>query len=108
MLFGSLFSSYALLRSGAPTWPDQSDGAERAAGDAEHGDPDHLVGDDGAGVGRCAAKARRACARYRLYMGLTLLGGALFLVVKAIEYSDKFSHGLLPVDEQLPRRCTSR
>src|SRR5262245_66170291 len=25
MLFGSLFSSYALLRSGAPTWPDQSD-----------------------------------------------------------------------------------
>ena len=25
MLFGSLFSSYALLRSGAPTWPDQSE-----------------------------------------------------------------------------------
>src|SRR6187549_1022880 len=24
MLFGSLFSSYALLRAGAPTWPDQS------------------------------------------------------------------------------------
>src|SRR5215216_7333998 len=24
MLFGSLFSSYALLRSGAMTWPDQS------------------------------------------------------------------------------------
>src|SRR5215208_3694265 len=24
MLFGSLFSSYALLRSGATTWPDQS------------------------------------------------------------------------------------
>ena len=24
MLFGSLFSSYALLRTGAPTWPDQS------------------------------------------------------------------------------------
>ncbi len=29
-------------------------------------------------------------------MGLTLLGGAIFLVVKAIEYSDKFSHGLYP------------
>src|SRR5262245_63483113 len=25
MLFGSLFSSYALLRSGAPTWPVQSE-----------------------------------------------------------------------------------
>src|SRR5262245_56919394 len=24
MLFGSLFSSYALLRTGAPSWPDQS------------------------------------------------------------------------------------
>ena len=24
MLFGSLFSAYALLRSGAPSWPDQS------------------------------------------------------------------------------------
>ena len=24
MLFGSLFSSYALLRSGAMSWPDQS------------------------------------------------------------------------------------
>ena len=24
MLFGSLFSAYALLRSGAPFWPDQS------------------------------------------------------------------------------------
>ena len=29
-------------------------------------------------------------------MGLTLLGGAIFLVVKAIEYSDKFSHHLYP------------
>ena len=24
MLFGSLFSAYALLRTGAPSWPDQS------------------------------------------------------------------------------------
>ena len=61
MLFGSLFSSYALLRSGAPTWPDQSAIAERAAGDAEHGDPDRLVGDDGAGVGR-ALQGRGAAA----------------------------------------------
>jgi heme/copper-type cytochrome/quinol oxidase subunit 3 len=28
--------------------------------------------------------------------GLTLLGGAIFLVVKTIEYSDKFSHHLYP------------
>jgi len=54
MLFGSLFSSYA-LRTGAQSWPD-----------------------------------------HRLYMGLTLLAGAIFLVVKTIEYGDKFSHGLYP------------
>ena len=35
-------------------------------------------------------------AKFRLYMGLTLLGGLLFLVVKVIEYGDKFSHGLYP------------
>ena len=46
---------------------------------------------------RSACKAaKRAAERYRLYMGLTLLGGALFLVVKAIEYSEKFSHDLYP------------
>ena len=34
--------------------------------------------------------------KFRLYMGLTLLCGAIFLVVKTIEYSDKFSHHLYP------------
>ena len=35
-------------------------------------------------------------SRYRLFMGLTLLAGAIFLVVKAVEYGDKFSHDLYP------------
>jgi cytochrome c oxidase subunit 3 len=34
--------------------------------------------------------------RYRLFMALTLAGGAVFLVVKGLEYGDKFSHGLYP------------
>jgi heme/copper-type cytochrome/quinol oxidase subunit 3 len=34
--------------------------------------------------------------RYRVFMGLTLAAGAGFLVVKAFEYGDKFSHGLYP------------
>ena len=38
----------------------------------------------------------RSLKRYRLFMGLTLLGGAIFLVVKTIEYSEKFSHHLYP------------
>ena len=107
MLFGSLFSSYALLRAGAPSWPDQSSIvnvplatlntlvliassvtmvmawaslAPHAAG-VRRGDP--------------AAEAV-GLRKFRLYMGLTLLCGAIFLVVKAIEYGDKFSHHLYP------------
>jgi heme/copper-type cytochrome/quinol oxidase subunit 3 len=34
--------------------------------------------------------------RYRLYMAVTIALGAAFLVIKAIEYGDKFSHGLVP------------
>ena len=107
MLFGSLFSSYVLLRSGARTWPDQSSivsvplaslntviliassvtmvlawaalAPHTAA--VRHGD---------------AAAEAAALKRYRLFMGLTLLGGALFLVIKTLEYSDKFSHHLYP------------
>ena len=107
MLFGSLFSSYALLRAGAPTWPDQSSivnvplatfntvvliassvtmvmawaSVAPHAATAWHGND---------------AIATAALRRFRLYMGLTLLCGAVFLVVKGIEYGDKFSHHLYP------------
>lgn len=36
---------------------------------------------------------------YRLFIGLTLLGGFGFLIVKYIEYSAKFHHGLFPGQE---------
>jgi heme/copper-type cytochrome/quinol oxidase subunit 3 len=103
MLFGSLFSAYALLRSGAATWPDQS--ATLSVPLATLNTVILIAssvtmvlawaalqaGRGGAGTGDA-----RTLARYRLFMGLTLLGGLLFLVVKAFEYGDKFSHGLLP------------
>jgi heme/copper-type cytochrome/quinol oxidase subunit 3 len=103
MLFGSLFSAYALLRMGAPTWPDQSATLSvplaslntvilisssvtmvMAWASLKQGTG---IGDQGSG---------RALSKYRLYMGLTLLGGLLFLVVKVFEYGDKFSHQLYP------------
>jgi heme/copper-type cytochrome/quinol oxidase subunit 3 len=107
MLFGSLFSSYVLLRSGAPTWPVQSEvlSVPLAALNtvvliassvtmvmAWASLAPHTTA---VSQGDAATEAR-ALGRYRLYMGLTLLGGAIFLVVKAIEYSDKFSHHLFP------------
>jgi cytochrome c oxidase subunit 3 len=42
------------------------------------------------------AISRENLKAYRLYMGITLLAGAAFLAVKAIEYRDKLAHGLLP------------
>lgn len=36
---------------------------------------------------------------FRLFMGLTILGGFGFLIVKYFEYSEKFHHGLFPGQE---------
>jgi heme/copper-type cytochrome/quinol oxidase subunit 3 len=107
MLFGSLFSSYALLRSGAPTWPVQHEvlSVPLAALNTVV-----LIASSVTMVMAWASLAphtaavrsgdrdaeARALGRYRLYMGLTLLGGAIFLVVKAFEYGEKFSHHLFP------------
>ena len=107
MLFGSLFSSYALLRSGAPTWPVQSEVLSvplaalntvvLIASSVTMVMAWASLSPHTAAVRQGDARAEaRALGRYRLYMGLTLLGGAIFLVVKAIEYSDKFSHHLYP------------
>lgn len=93
MLFGSLFSSYALLRSGAATWPRQWEvlSVPLAALNTVV-----LIASSVTMVLAWASLKNRDVARYRLFMGLTLAGGAIFLVVKAIEYSEKFSHGLYP------------
>ena len=107
MLFGSLFSSYALLRSGAPTWPVQHEilSVPLAALNTVV-----LIASSVTMVMAWASLAphtaavragnheeeARSLRRYRLFMGLTLLGGAIFLVVKTIEYSEKFSHHLYP------------
>jgi cytochrome c oxidase subunit III len=93
MLFGSLFSSYALLRSGASAWPDQSSIVSVPLATLN---TVVLIGSSVTMVLAWAALKSHNLARYRLFMGLTLLAGAAFLVVKAIEYSDKFSHGLYP------------
>jgi cytochrome c oxidase subunit III len=93
MLFGSLFASYVLLRVGAETWPNQSSVVSVPLATLN---TVILIASSVTMVLAWAASKTRNLTRYRIYMGLTLLGGALFLGVKAIEYSDKFSHGLFP------------
>lgn len=93
MLFGSLFSSYALLRIGAPTWPEQSAILSVPLATLN---TIVLISSSVTMVLAWASLKASNLARYRLYMGLTILCGLAFLVVKAFEYGDKFSHGLFP------------
>ena len=93
MLFGSLFSSYVLIRTGADTWPDQSSILSIPLAFLN---TVVLISSSVTMVLGWAALKGNNLGRYRLCMALTLLGGALFMVVKAFEYSDKFSHHLYP------------
>ena len=96
MLFGSLFSAYALLRTGAVTWPDQSAVLSVPLATLN---TIILISSSVTMVLAWVALKGKSLGRYRLFMGLTLACGAAFLVVKAIEYADKFSHGLTPATD---------
>jgi len=96
MLFGSLFSAYALLRMGAATWPDQSAVLSVPLATLN---TVILIGSSATIVLALTAVRAGRIDAYRRYMGLTILGGATFLVVKAFEYSDKFAQGLVPATD---------
>ena len=70
MLFGSLFSSYALLRTGAPTWPDQSSIVSVPLATLN---TVVLIASSVTMVMAWASLSVDSLAKYRLYMGLTLL-----------------------------------
>ena len=96
MLFASFFSSYALLRSAAPAWPDQS--AVLSVPLATLNTVILITSSATMVLSWVAAKTRRL-DRYRLHMGLTLALGGAFLVVKTFEYRDKLAHGLVPATD---------
>jgi heme/copper-type cytochrome/quinol oxidase subunit 3 len=79
MLFGSLFSSYAILRSGADAWPDQS-----AVMNVPLGILNTLL--------LLASSLTLRAGR----LWLTAALGTTFLGVKAFEYAVKIAGGLLP------------
>ena len=91
MLFGSLFSAYALIRSGADQWPDQSSVLNVPLGAINTA----LLVLSSLTIGR-ALSALKTGGRYRLFMGLTILLGLVFLGVKMFEWNEKLAHGLLP------------
>jgi len=93
MLFGALFSSYILLRVGATEWPQ---GADILNVPLATFNTVVLITSSITMVMSWAALQMNDFRKYRLYMGATFMAGVIFLIVKAIEYGDKFSHHLYP------------
>ena len=93
MLFGSLFSSYALLRTGAATWPDQ--GAILNIPLASFNTL-VLVASSLAMIGGTRALATGQIRTFRLALGAVVLLGLVFLGIKGVEYADEVQRGLRP------------
>jgi len=93
MLFGSLFSSYVLLRTGAETWPVQATIVNIPLATLNTA---ILISSSVTMVMSWASLKMNDFAKYKLYMGLTFLGGVGFLVIKAFEYNEKFTHDYYP------------
>ena len=93
MLFGALFASYVLLRTGATTWPR---GASILNVPMATFNTIVLITSSVTMVMAWASLARNQFGRFRLYMGATVLLGGVFLVVKYFEYTTKFHHELFP------------
>lgn len=93
MLFGSLFSSYILLRVGAVAWPHGSDILNVPLGALN---TVVLIGSSVSMVLAWAALRENNWKRHKLMLGITILCALIFMVVKSFEYNAKFSHGLYP------------
>ena len=93
MLFGALFSSYALLRSGAMSWPDQS-----SIVNVRLASINTLVLIASSVVILRAVAALRAgdVGAFRRLMGVTALLGIVFLTIKGVEYRGEILGGLRP------------
>src|SRR5258707_4878628 len=93
MLFGALFASYILIRTGNASWP---------RGDTILNVPLAtfntivLISSSVTMVMAWASLMRGRFGTFRIYMGSTVLLEGVFLVVKYFEYSHTFENGLFP------------
>jgi heme/copper-type cytochrome/quinol oxidase subunit 3 len=93
MLFGALFSTYVLLRTGATTWEH---GATFLNIPLATTNTFVLILSSVSVVMAWVSLKSGNLARYKMFMGATFLAGVVFLVIKSIEYKAKFDHGYLP------------
>ena len=93
MLFGALFSTLILLRTGAPTWPH---GWELLNVPLATLNTFVLIFSSVTVVLAWANLRLGNLKKGKIFLLLTLLCGFGFMIIKAIEYGTKFSHGLFP------------
>jgi heme/copper-type cytochrome/quinol oxidase subunit 3 len=93
MLFGALFSSYILLRVGADTWPHGYEILNVPLGTVN---TIVLITSSVTMVMAWASLKMNDFAKYRRYLGATVLLACVFLVIKGFEYAAKFEHHLFP------------
>lgn len=93
MLFGALFAGYILLRVGGEDWPR---GDTILNWKLAFVNTLVLITSSVTMVMAWASLMRKNFGKFRLYMGATVALGFVFLIVKYIEYTSKFSHHLYP------------
>ena len=93
MLYGSLFSSYALLRTGASSWPQEAAivNVRLAATNTVV-----LIASSVAILRGVAALRSGNISRFRALMAATGALGFVFLAIKLIEYRGELAEGLRP------------
>ena len=93
MLFGALFATYIILRTGSIDWPLGRDLLNVPMATLN---TIVLISSSVTMVMAWASLMRKDLGKFRLYMGLTVMFGFGFLIIKYFEYSAKLHHGLLP------------
>ncbi len=93
MLFGAFFATYIVLRVGSESWPRGWEIQNVPLGALN---TVVLITSSVTMVMAWASLERRDLAKFQRFIGTTVVLGAIFLVIKSIEYSHKFEHGLFP------------
>lgn len=94
MLFGALFSTYVLLRVNAVEWPHGSDAGLSIP--LATLNTMVLIASSVTMVLAWATLRLGKIERFRWFLGATIALAGMFMVIKAIEYGGKFSHGIYP------------
>jgi heme/copper-type cytochrome/quinol oxidase subunit 3 len=94
MLFGALFAAYIILRVADPSWPHGTEFGLSVP--LAFVNTLVLIASSVTVVLAWASLMAKNLGRFRLFMGITVLCGLTFLVIKYIEYTAKFHHGHFP------------